>query len=103
MEYIYINDTSVRDIVMANKNGQTDYIGTTNPFNAGSWYAPITIETTTGSGIFFRIMNEFVNNLDKNFTITIKAGFTIIDEHNHQLIISRDIKYTYNNGTLTKN
>lgn len=102
MEYLYINDKSVRDIVMANKNGTTSYTGTTFPFSAGSWYSPVVVEATSGSGLFFRVLNDYVTALGGTFRATIKAGFTITDEYNNVIITSSDIVYEYNGSALNR-
>ena len=103
MEYIYINDTSTRTLITKNANGETSYkASTTFPLSMGGCYAPISIESTTGSGIWIRIMKDFVADLGGTFTITIKAGFMLPDEHGNILYVSEDISYRFENGTLTK-
>ncbi len=102
MEYLYINDKSVRDIVMANKNGETSYKGITFPFSVGSWYAPVTVEPTKISGLFFRVMNDYVDELGGSFKVIIKAGFTITDEFGKVICVKEDIVYKYDGANLEK-
>ena len=102
MEYIHINGTSLRDITLANKAGTTKYSGSTFPFDMGSWYAPVVVEPTTGSGLFIRILNKYVTDLGGTFTITIKAGFTILDENGNRLVVNSDINYNYNGSQLVR-
>ena len=102
MEYLYINDKSVREIIIANKNGETSYKGITFPFSVGSWYAPVTVEPTKTSGLFFRVMNDYVSDLGGSFKLIIKAGFTITDEFGKVIYVKDDIVYKYDGANLEK-
>ena len=102
MEYIHINGKSVRSIVMDNKNGVTSYTGTSFPFHMGSWYSPVIVECSTGSGLIIRILNDYANSLSLPFSITIKQGFTVLDEHNNRLYVTEDLEYTFNGSSFTK-
>ena len=106
MEYILINGETVRDITLANKAGQTNYKGTTEPFNHGSWYAPITIEPTVGSGLFFKVLNSYASDLGGTFEVTIKSGFTIeallANGSTQRIIVTKDIVYDFDGSTFRK-
>ena len=102
MQYLYINDKSTREIVMANKNGATSYVGETFPFSVGSWYAPVTVESTGGSGLLLKIMNDYVNDLGGTFTVTIKAGFTIKEAKGNVITATEDIVYNYDGSGLSR-
>ena len=102
MEYIHINGKSIRSIVMDNKNGATSYTGTSFPFHMGSWYSPIVVEGSSGSGLIIRILNSYVNDITLPFSITIKEGFSILDEHNKRLYVSEDLEYSFNGSSFTK-
>ena len=102
MEYIHINGKSIRSIVMDNKNGATSYAGTSFPFHMGSWYSPVVVEGSSGSGLIIRILNSYVNDITLPFSITIKEGFSILDEHNKRLYVSEDLEYSFNGSSFTK-
>ncbi len=98
MEYIYINDTSARDLITANANG--DRLGN----SCGCWLSnpaayPVYVETTNGSGLMMRFATA---TFGTEFTITIKAGFRITDANGNVVIVTKDIVFTYKNGTITK-
>ncbi|MBR1974311.1 MAG: hypothetical protein IKA20_00500 [Clostridia bacterium] len=99
MKYIYINDKSARELVEANAAGVTSYKGTDAfPLTNGGIFAPITVESTSGSGLMIRIMKE----LATTFTLTFKAGFAITCEHNDVLYVNTDIVYEFDGTNFTR-
>ena len=99
MEYIYINGEQAREACTTN--------GTTNEYAGanGGWLgnggvcAPVCVETTNGSGILIRVLKAYTGN---DFTITFKAGFTLVRNDGEVIYLSEDVEYSYANGTLSK-
>ncbi len=96
LKYIFINDTSARDAITANVNSASPMVGTkgwlTNP-------AASPVYVQTGDGINIRILKAFSG---ENFTITFKAGFSLIKKDGNVLYVSDDIVYNYKDGSLSK-
>ena len=94
MSYIFINGESIRDIVERNAKGDTQFVGTTFPFDMGLCYAPVTL-ITAGNEVFMYILKDFADQ--GTFTITFKAGFTI--KSNTELakayVLSEDVEFYY--------
>ena len=99
MEYIYINGEQAREACTTN--------GTTNEYAGanGGWLgnggvcAPVCVETTNGSGILIRVLKAYTGN---DFTITFKAGFTLVRNDGEVIYLSEDVNYQYENGVLSK-
>ncbi len=98
MKYILVNGQDARSLSEQNGIDHT-YTGTTGWLANGGVCAPIFVESTTSSGLIIRVLKDFAGD---SFSITIKAGFSIIDEHGNRLYVSEDISYQLENGTLTK-
>ena len=95
MQYIYINDTSARDLLNANATENKSLTGTAAGWLANPLAWPIAVET----------VGDFWIRLDKteigdNFTFTFKKGFSLIRSDGECIYVSSDIIYTYENGTL---
>lgn len=98
MKYIYINDTSARDLITANVNGAQ----LTN--NCGCWLSnpaasPVYVESSATDGLKITLLQSFVGNY---FEITFKAGFSIINDQGDTVYLSKDVTYKYivtNEGT----
>ena len=89
MEYIYVNGVSARKLNTDNANGAK----LTN--SCGCWLSnpaasPVYVETTNGSGIIIRILKSFVGD---SYTITFKAGFSLIRNDGETIYVSSDIIY----------
>ena len=98
MEYIYINGVSARALVMENKTSKK-YVGTTFPFSAGSWYAPVTVESASrgSGGLWIKVLTAFAGT---EYEVTIKKGFTLIRDDGAVLTVSGDIQFQYSNGMI---
>lgn len=100
MEYIHVNGRSAREIVMENKANKT-YVGTSFPFSAGSWYAPVTVESSSSGsgGLWIKVMKAFAGT---QYTITLKKGFTLLHQNGDVLTTSGDVVFAYNNGAIQR-
>ena len=91
MQYIYVNDTSARDLITANANGDQLVNGCTcwlsNP--AAS---PVDVETTAASGIMIKVLQQYVGNY---FEITFKKGFSLINSAGVTVYLTDDVTYKY--------
>ncbi|MBR2337132.1 MAG: hypothetical protein IKA61_04215 [Clostridia bacterium] len=89
LQYIYVNDTSARDAITANVNSSNQMVGSsgwlTNP--AAS---PVYVETTNGSGLLIKILKAYAG---ENFTLTFKAGFSLIRNDGNVIYLSDDVVY----------
>ena len=98
MEYIYVNDKSARELITENVNGA-------KLSNAcGCWLSnpaayPVYVETTNGSGIIIRIAKAHVGD---NYTLTFKAGFSLIRNDGNVIYVSDDIVYNCAGNVPTK-
>ena len=95
MEYIYVNGVSARSLITSNQGGKNDC----NCWLSNPAAYPVYVETTEGSGLMMRFATA---KFGTEFTITIKAGFRITDAKGNVVIVTKDINFTYNNGTITK-
>ena len=91
MQYIYINDTSARDLITANVNGDNLVNGCpcwlSNP--AAS---PVYVETSTNAGIMIKVLQAYVGNY---FEITFKSGFSIVNTAGVTVYLTKDVTYKY--------
>ena len=97
LSYIYINGVSARELVTANANGNSQYVGVTFPFNYGVEYAPICL-VTTGNEVFIWVLKDYAAHGE--FTVTFKAGFTLraSDEKATMYVLSEDVEFYF--GTV---
>ncbi|MBE7080593.1 MAG: hypothetical protein E7371_05075 [Clostridiales bacterium] len=100
MKYIYFNGTSLYDI---NKSDDGVYGSTHDNIKNGSIYAPIFVNMSTelGSSLKLTIPTNFTNGKAGHEEIIIKKGFSIV-ENGVSYYVSKDIIFTNNNGTWTK-
>ena len=95
MEYILIDDESMRSIINKNAAGETQYTATsTFPLNIGGIYAPIILETVSAGGsdpsvIRFKVMVDYKTS----FKLTFKEGFTIVRSDGVKLYTTEDVSY----------
>lgn len=101
-EYLYIGvdegesyvEHKVRDLLNANKNGDTPYKGADFPLSLGGEFAPVNVEYN-GGDILIRILKEFVPYGE--FNLRLKTGFEV-DAAGKACVIGEDIVYGYVNG-----
>ena len=89
MEYVLIDGESIRTIVNRNASGETSYKGTTSPLSYGNVFAPIAFETSSSSGIRFKVMVAYKTT----FKVTFKAGFTVVTSDGKKLYTTEDVTY----------
>ncbi len=105
-EYLYIGvgegesyvEHKVRDLLNANKNGDTSYKGADFPLSMGGEFAPVTVQYA-GGDIVIRILKEFVPYGE--FNLRLKTGFEV-DVAGKACVIGEDIVYGYANGNWTR-
>ena len=98
MQYIYINGKSARALITANANGDK-LVNGCNCWLSNPAACPVYVETTSESGIIIRLLKSFVG---ESFTITFKAGFSLIRNDGEVIYLSEDVHYVYANGALPK-
>lgn len=87
------NGKTVRQIVSENEAGTTSYAGVKFPMSAGASYSPVLIYTAQGADhVQVMILKDFKQQGD--FTITIKAGFTVTCG-GVEYTTTEDIVYSY--------
>ena len=100
MEYIYVNGVSARELVTKNATDRV-YSGTTFPFNMNGVYAPIVVETVgSGTGFYIKILSSYAER--DSFSVTLKAGFTLINNNNDILTLSEDVTYQATDSGFVK-
>ena len=97
MQYIYINDTSIKDLLIANAA-----VGKTTTGDGAGWLAnpaawPVAFET--GTDCWIRISKEYVGN---DFTFTFKPGFELTRNDGARICLTKEVSYRYVNGSLSK-
>ena len=99
LSYLEVNEKNVRETVSAN----TSYVGTEYPMDIGGLFAPVLVQVqkeTFGQAIVIRILESYAE--EKNFYLTLKAGFTWVNVDGLKLTVSSDITYGYVDGTFQK-
>ena len=105
MDYIYINGKSARELSNENKINNT-YKGsstdTTGWLGNGYEWAPISVELSSdaGFGIMLKILRSYADY--EKYTITIKAGFSVLASDGETLVVSKDVEFIYASGVITK-
>ncbi|MBQ8429711.1 MAG: InlB B-repeat-containing protein [Clostridia bacterium] len=106
-EYIYVNEKSAKQWITENNQLSSPLVGvngvTTTPWLSNPAASPVCIRTSSSAsnmGIEINILKEAIS---APFTLTFKAGFSIIDPNGDTLIISEDVEFAINAaGTPTK-
>ena len=90
MDYIYVNDQSIRALSDDNRTNNTYPLG-----NGGGWFAnsdqcrPVFVETNS-DGIWVRVLHSFSSG---EFKVTLKAGFAILDANGTISVIKEDVSF----------
>ena len=96
MQYIYINGERARDLLIANQTAQNKLSDTKSWLsNPAAW--PIAVETN--GDVWIRLDKTKFGEV---FTLTIKAGFRILNADGNLTAVTRDIDFNYSNGNITK-
>lgn len=98
LQYVYINGYCARDLLIANQTAQQ------KTANTGTWLSnpaawPIAFETGTDCWIRF---DETKFGNDGTYTFTLKAGFVLTDSEGKLNAVTKDVNFTYTNGTIDK-
>ena len=91
MQYIYLNDTSARDLITANVNGDNLANG------CGCWISnpaasPVYVETHATDGIMIKILTAYSGNY---FELTFKKGFSLVNSEGTIVYLTKDVTYKY--------
>ncbi len=89
LQYIYVNDTSARDAITANVAAGGTMVGT-NGWLTNPAASPVYVETTNGSGLLIKILKAYAG---ESYTLTFKAGFSLIKNDGNVLYVSDDVVY----------
>ena len=96
MQYVYVNDRSVREL--SNENASSNkYQGASGTW-AGNGYgcAPVFVETSSNC-IYITVVHAYSTT---NYTITLKAGFELLNAEGKISAITEDVEYVYDAGVL---
>ena len=96
MEYIYVNGVSARKLITDNANGVRNSTACNCWLSNPAAY-PVYVETTNGSGLMIRLAKAVFGT---EFTITIKAGFRITNAGGELVVVTKDVEFNYNGGTV---
>ncbi|MBE7078394.1 MAG: hypothetical protein E7380_00845 [Clostridiales bacterium] len=99
MEYIYINGEELRALSDDNRENNTYPLGSASGWLANSDQCrPVFVETN-GDGIWLTVLHAFSG---EEYTVTLKAGFAILDVNGNVLTISEDVDFLVNAGGATR-
>ena len=99
MEYIYVNGEQARAACV--QNGiDNKYAGAYGGWiGNGGVCAPVYVETTNGSGLLIKILRAYAGD---NFTLTFKAGFSLIRNDSEVIYLSSDVTYNCSSYVLSE-
>ena len=98
MQYIYVNGQQARKLITDNANGNRDSNSCKCWLSNPAAY-PVYVETTNGSGIIIKVAKAFSGD---NFTLTFKAGFSLIRNDGETIYLSEDVDYAIKNGVPSR-
>ncbi|MBR2337133.1 MAG: hypothetical protein IKA61_04220 [Clostridia bacterium] len=98
LEYIYINGRSAREILIEN-TGLANPIVCCDCWLSNPAASPIYVETSIDSGLMIRFAKAYTGT---EFSITIKAGFTIMNASGQKVFLSKDVDFKYQQGKIAK-
>ena len=105
LEYIYINERSVREIVAENAS-TGKYAGTSGGvLSLGGVFAPVHVELTRDFGLILRILNVFIEDTltaEGKVVLTYKQGLHIYGENDTAYFFGSNLTYTYKDGNWEK-
>ena len=97
MEYIYINGENIRALSDDNRTNNTYPVGSLEGWFANSDQCrPVFVESVA-DGIYVTVLHAFSTS---NYTITLKAGFELLNAEGKVFAITEDVEYIYNKGEL---
>ena len=99
MDYIYINGQNIRTLSDDNRTNNTYPLGEATGWLGNSDQCrPVFVETTA-DGIFLTVLHAFSG---ASYTITLKAGFELLNADGDIYTISEDVEFLYDGSTITK-
>ena len=99
MNYIYINGQNLRALSDDNRTNNTYPVGSATGWLTNSDQCRPAFVETTSDGIYVTVLHAFSTN---TYTITLKAGFELLNAEGNIYTISEDVEFLYNNGTVSK-
>lgn len=99
MAYILVDGVSMRDLVNENaaKAAEEQYKGEEAPWSWGGLYSPVQVSTESGATLV-RVLNDFKTE----YTLTIKAGFTLVTKDGTVFYTTEDMYYNVTSDACTK-
>ena len=105
LEYIYINERSVRAIVTENASTRK-YIGVEETtLGIGGVFAPIQVDVSADFGLILRILNVFIEDTlatEGKVLLTYKQGLHIYGENDTIYTFGSSLTYAYKDGSWSK-
>ncbi|MBR2646382.1 MAG: hypothetical protein IKD47_02320, partial [Clostridia bacterium] len=99
MNYIYINGENIRTLSDENRANNTYPAGEASGWLTNSDQCrPVFVETVA-DGIFVTVLHAFST---KNYTITLKADFALLNNEDKAYTLSEDVEFLYNAGEIVK-
>ena len=99
MAYILVDGVSMRDLINENaaKASEEQYKGEEAPWSWGGLYSPVQVSTESGA-MLVRVLNDFKSE----YTLTIKAGFTLVTKGGDVFYTTEDMYYNVTSDACTK-
>ena len=99
MDYIYINGQNIRTLSDDNRTNNTYPLGEATGWLGNSDQCrPVFVETTA-DGIYLTVLHEFSG---ASYTITLKAGFALLNADGNIYTISKDVNFGSKSGVVSK-
>ena len=99
MDYIYINGQNIRTLSDDNRTNNTYPLGEATGWLGNSDQCrPVFVETTA-DGIYLTVLHAFSG---ANYTITLKAGFALLNADGNIYTISKDVNFGSKSGVVSK-
>ncbi len=92
-QYVYINDKSVRSILVENVASNTYKHASLFPMKMGGKYAPVTLHV--GATVDLRIMGEYIPFATEAFTVTVKSGLEWNTANGETLKVTEDKTFSF--------
>ena len=99
MAYILVDGVSMRDLIDENaaKASEEQYKGEETPWSWGGLYSPVQVSTES-EVMLVRVLNDFKSE----YTLTIKAGFTLVTKGGEVFYTTEDMYYNVTSDACTK-
>ena len=99
MAYILVDGVSMRDLINENaaKAAEEQYKGEEAPWSWGGLFSPVQVSTESVATLV-RVLNDFKTE----YTLTIKAGFTLVTKDSTVFYTTEDMYYNVTSDACTK-